>query len=130
MMSWNGLHKFADIIFRIIQKTLYITSSNLVRYVTNKRTSQNLFCKLVVTSSRVLLFLITLSIKRDLFKSKNEDNFFIILFKIISFFIEFLACNGFFGLFTKIKKESGTSFWCIFFAWFSHKNVPYLILYR
>ena len=24
--------------------------------------------------------------------------------------VEFLACNGYFGLFTKIKKESGTSF--------------------
>ena len=34
---WTDLHKFADIIFGITQKLLYITSSSLVRqYVTNK----------------------------------------------------------------------------------------------
>ena len=33
-----------------------------------------------------------------------------------------------FGLFSKIKKKSGTSFSCKFSTWFSHKNVPYLIL--
>ena len=31
MISWIGLHKLADAIFGIIQKQLYITSSNLVR---------------------------------------------------------------------------------------------------
>ena len=31
MMSWNGMHKFADVIFGITQKPLYIASSNLVR---------------------------------------------------------------------------------------------------
>ena len=30
MMSWTGLHKFANVIFGITQKLLYITSSNLV----------------------------------------------------------------------------------------------------
>ena len=54
----------------------------------------------------------------------------IILFQNILFLKEFLACNGCFGLFTKIKKGSGTSFWCTFSAWFFHKNVPYLILYQ
>ena len=54
----------------------------------------------------------------------------IIPFQNILFLQEFLACNGCFGLFTKIKKGSGTSFWCIFSAWFFHKNVPYLILYQ
>ena len=29
MMSWNDSHKFADAIFGITQKRLYITSSNL-----------------------------------------------------------------------------------------------------
>ena len=29
MMSWIDLHKFADAIFAITQKLLYITSSNL-----------------------------------------------------------------------------------------------------
>ena len=31
MMPGIGLHKLADVIFAITQKTLYITSSNLVR---------------------------------------------------------------------------------------------------
>ena len=35
-----------------------------------------------------------------------------------------------FMLFSKIKKGSGASFWCIFSAWFFYKNVPYLILYQ
>ena len=41
---------------------------------------------------------------------------------------EFLAFNGCFGLFIKIKKWSGTSFWSIYPALFCHKNVPYSIL--
>ena len=57
-------------------------------------------------------------------------DFFIILFQNILFLREFLACNGCFGLFTKIKKGSGTSFWCTFSVWFFHKNVPYLKLYQ
>ena len=36
---------------------------------------------------------------------------------------EFVSCNGCFGLFTKTKKGSGTSFRCTFCAWFFHKNV-------
>ena len=52
----------------------------------------------------------------------------IILFQHIFFKKEFLACNGCFGLFIKIKKGSGISFWCTFSACF-HKNVLYLILY-
>ena len=31
MMSWIGLHKFADVIFGITQKPPHITPSNLVR---------------------------------------------------------------------------------------------------
>ena len=31
MMSWIGFHKFADVIFGITKKPLYITSSSLVR---------------------------------------------------------------------------------------------------
>ena len=45
----------------------------------------------------------------------------IIPFENILFLKEFLACNGCFGLFTKIEKGSGTRFWCTFSAWFSHK---------
>ena len=41
-----GLHKLADVIFGIIQKPIYITSSNLVRYTTNKGIFMNLFHKL------------------------------------------------------------------------------------
>ena len=48
----------------------------------------------------------------------------------ILFLKEFLACNGCLGLFSKIKKGSWASVWCIFSAWFFHKNVSYLILYQ
>ena len=54
----------------------------------------------------------------------------IIPFRNILFLKKVLASNGCFGLFTKIKKGSGTSFWCTFSAWFFHKNVSYLILYQ
>ena len=53
----------------------------------------------------------------------------IILFQNILLLKEFLACNGCFGLFTKIIKRSGTSFCCTFSAWFFYKNVLYLILH-
>ena len=53
----------------------------------------------------------------------------IILFQHILLLKEFLACNGYFGLFPKIIKRSGTSFCCTFSAWFFHKNVLYLILH-
>ena len=43
---------------------------------------------------------------------------------------EFLAWNGYFGMLTKIKKESGTSFWWTFSVLFFHNNIPYLILYQ
>ena len=33
-----------------------------------------------------------------------------------------------FGLFTKIKKGSGISFWCTFSAWIFYTNATYLIL--
>ena len=54
----------------------------------------------------------------------------IILFQNIRFVKEFLACNGCFELFTKIKKGSGISFWCTFSVWLFHTNAPYLILYQ
>ena len=53
----------------------------------------------------------------------------IILFRNILLLKKFLACNGCFGLFTKIIKRSGTSFCCTFSAWFFYKNVLYLILH-
>ena len=46
----------------------------------------------------------------------------------ILFLKEFIACNHCFE-FIKIKKQSGTSFWCTFSEWFFYKNVPHLILY-
>ena len=52
----------------------------------------------------------------------------IILYQNILFLKEFIACNGCFGLFTKNKKGSGTSFCGIFLAWLFHKNVPNTIL--
>ena len=54
----------------------------------------------------------------------------IILFQNILFLKEFLVCKGCFGLFTKIKNGFGISFWRTFYAWFFHKNVPYLIPYQ
>ena len=48
----------------------------------------------------------------------------IILFQN-TFLKEFLACNDYFGLFSKIKKGAGASFWCTFSAWSFCKNVPY-----
>ena len=54
----------------------------------------------------------------------------IILIQNTLFLKEFLACNGCFELFSKMKKGSGASFWCTFSAWFFHKNVPNLILYQ
>ena len=45
------------------------------------------------------------------------------LFQKILLLKEFLACNGCFGLFTKIKWGSGNSIWCTFSAWFFHKNL-------
>ena len=53
----------------------------------------------------------------------------IVLFQNILLLKQFLACNGYFGLFTKIIKRSGTSFCCTFSAWFFYKNVHYLILH-
>ena len=44
MMSWFDLHKFADVIFGITQRLLYITSSNLARYyIANKGIFVNQF---------------------------------------------------------------------------------------
>ena len=48
----------------------------------------------------------------------------------ILFLKEFLASNAYFGIFNKIKKGSGASFWCTFYAWFFHKIVSYLILFQ
>ena len=53
----------------------------------------------------------------------------IIPFNNIVFLKEFLAFNGCFRIFTKIKKSLGLAF-DKFFAWFFHKNVPYLISYQ
>ena len=85
----------------------------------------------LITCSRPLLFfiilfinVITLSIEVNFLKLFNNRLSECLIFK------KFPACNGYFGLFPKIKKGSGTSFWCIFSAWFLHENVPYLILYQ
>ena len=63
-------------------------------------------------------------------KNKLFKIFLIILFQNIRFVKEFLACNGCFGLFIKIKKGSEISFWCTFCALLFHTNAPYLILYQ
>ena len=48
--------------------------------------------------------------------------FSIILFQNILLLKEFLACNGYFGIFTKLIKRSGSSFCSIFSAWVFHKK--------
>ena len=61
----------------------------------------------------------------DIFFVINFLKFFDNPFQNVLFLKEFLACNGCFGLFTKIKKGSWTSFWCTFSPWFFHKIIPY-----
>ena len=41
-----------------------------------------------------------------------------------------MLANAVLAYFLKIKKRSGTSFWCIFSEWFFHKNISYLTLYQ
>ena len=88
----------------------------------------------LATSSKPLLFFIILSIKKGWVQKKTQCKpfygFLIILFWNILFLKEFLACNGYFRLFTKIKKGSGNNFWYTFSAWFFIKKVLYLILYQ
>ena len=54
----------------------------------------------------------------------------VMIFQNFLFSKEFPACNGCFGLFSKIKKGSGANFWCTISAWFFHKNILYLIHYQ
>ena len=54
----------------------------------------------------------------------------LILLQNILFLKQFIACNGCFGLFTKIKKGSWTGFWGIISTWFSHKNYSFVMLYQ
>ena len=63
-------------------------------------------------------------------QKKNKVNFFKAFHKFSFKISESLACNGCFGVFTKIKKMSGISFWCTFSTWFFHTNTPYLIVYQ
>ena len=46
------------------------------------------------------------------------------------FLKEFLACNGCFELFAKMKRGLGLAFAHIFLVIFSIKNVSYLLLYQ
>ena len=88
MMSWIGLHKLADVIFGLTQKSLYITSyiyiislyitSYIISYITNKGIFLNLFCNLKNDWSLVprLLFFMIFSIKMDWAQRKYKINFF------------------------------------------------------
>ena len=49
----------------------------------------------------------------------------IIFFQNILFWKNCLAYIDCFGLFTKIKKVFGTSFWSTFSAYYCHENVPF-----
>ena len=54
----------------------------------------------------------------------------VILFQNTLLLKEFIACNGCFWLFIKIKKESGDSFWCTFSVWYQTKCVIKFLLIR
>ena len=73
------------------------------------------------TSSWSFLFFKILSIKRN-WVWKNV--------KLILFLKECPVCIGCFRLFNKIKKRSGTNFWCIFFCMIFQKNIPHLTLHQ
>ena len=113
-MSWTDLHKFAEDIFGITKKPLYISSSSFVKqYITNKEFFP--------------IFFVTWRANSHYFQNrKNKTNFLINLFWNILYLKEFLACYccpwPLFRL-AKSKKRSGTSFWCIFSAWFFHKYI-------
>ena len=80
-----------------------------------------------------LCFLWFSPLKGSRFERKNKVNFLKSFDNFLSTCLilkRILARNGCFGLFTKIKKWSGTIFWCTFFAWFFHKNILYLIIYQ
>ena len=76
--------------------------------------------KRLVTSSRLFLFFIILSIKGTGCKRKNGVTIPRVSFKI-TYFQKSLARTGCFKLFTKIKKGYGTSFQCRFTAYLFYK---------
>ena len=66
-------------------------------------------------------------------KEKIKLNFLTLFDNLLSKYLIFkiiFACNGRFGLFNKTKKGSETTLLCTLSAWYSDKNVPYLILYQ
>ena len=79
----------------------------------------------LMTSVRPLLFFIIKSIKREWVQKEkiklNFERFFDNPLSKYLIFKCFFAWIGFIGLLTKIKKGSGTSFWCILPANFSIK---------
>ena len=75
----------------------------------------------MVISSMSLLFLLVLSFNKEWIQKKKKVKLtFLKLFdntlSKYAILKELIGCNGCFGLFTKIKKGSGTSFWCTFSA--------------
>ena len=75
----------------------------------------------MVISSMSLLFLLVLSFNKEWIQQKKKLKLtFLKLFdntlSKYAILKELIGCNGCFELFTKIKKGSGTSFWCTFSA--------------
>ena len=121
----------SQIIFGITQKPLYNTSSNLVRLMSEIFWTYFVTWRVIGQKFKCLLCFIILSFKREwACPLKGTGIQRKKLFQNILFLTEFIACNGCFGLFTKIRKGPGASFMCTFSAWFFHKNVPCLILYQ
>ena len=74
----------------------------------------------MVISSMSLLFLLVLSFNKEWIQKKKVKLTFLKFFdntlSKYAILKELIGCNGCFGLFTKTKKRSGTSFWCTFSA--------------
>ena len=104
--------------------------------ITNKGIFLTLFCKLKSKWSLVpgpLSFSKSCQLKKTTFEIKNKVNFLRLFENPLSkylFLKEFLACNGCFQLFAKIKRGLGLAFGAHFPGDFFHKNVSYLMLHQ
>ena len=118
MMSLIDLHIFADVIFKISQKLLYITSSNLVRlYITNKGIFLKLFRNLKSDWSLApdpFCFWQFCPLKVTGFERKNKINFLKTFwwssFKILYFKKNFLHAMAVLGYLAKLKRGPGLAF--------------------
>ena len=131
MTSWTGLHKLGNEISRITQKPFCIKSSKLLRWQIVKLIN---FCKHVllpkkrlVTGSRLPIFFMIWYIKETWPQRKKSSELFKgflkILFQNILFLKSFFNALVVLDYLPKLKKWSGSSFWCTFSAHLFHKKM-------